>query len=329
MHDGSTRVEVKALLDAGLSKSAAARRLGVDRRTIGRWESETEAGAKERKRRAHKLDPYKGIVHERLKSYPELTAQRLYEEVRAAGYDGGYGRVRDYVRELREAVPKEPVVRFETPPGHQAQVDFGEFRLPWGKRHALVVVLGHSRLRWLEFYPSQTMTTVMRGLERSFEYFGGVPSEVLFDQMKAVVIDDQRATGGSLLLNRQFRRFAAHWDFRIRSCRPYRPQTKGKVERQIDYVRTSFHYARTFVNDDDLNEQALGWLRDVANVRRHGVLGESPRQRFERVERATLGPLAGRSFLPLETAPETASRKPRLHVEVARRALEEYAEMTR
>ena len=185
MHDEGTRVEMKALLRAGLSKTAVARELGVTRQTIHRWELETNA-PKERERRTHKLDPYKDIVQERLRSYPKLSAQRLYEEVCQAGYDGGYGRVRDYVREIREAEPREPVVRFETPPGRQAQVDFGTFRMPWGRRHALLVVLGHSRLRWLKFYPSQTMTTVMQGLEHSFEYFGGVPEELLFDQMKAV-----------------------------------------------------------------------------------------------------------------------------------------------
>ena len=299
VREESSRVEMKALLKAGLSKTAVAAELGVDRRTIHRWESEDAKENPAPRRRVHKLDPYKGIVRERLKSYPKLTAQRLYEEVRAPGYDGGYGRVRDYVREIREAEPIEPVKRFETPPGRQAQVDFGTFRVPWGRRHALLVVLGHSRLRWLEFYPSQTMTTVMKGLERSFAYFGGVPSELLFDQMKAVVIDDQRESGGSLLLNRHFIRFASHWDFRIRACRPYRAQTKGKVERQIGYVRQSFHYGRTFVNDDDLNEQARGWLRDVANVRRHGVDGESPRERFEQVEKDTLGPWRRRvSYFP-------------------------------
>ena len=86
----------------------------------------------------------------------------------------------------------EPVVRFETPPGHQAQVDFAEFRLPWGKRYALLVVLGYSRLLWLQFYARQTMAVLMRGLEEAFAFFGGVPAELLFDQMKAVIIEDER-----------------------------------------------------------------------------------------------------------------------------------------
>ncbi len=148
-------------------------------------------------------------------------------------------------------------MRFETPPGHQGQVDFAEVRLPWGKRHVLMVVLGYSRLLWLQCYPRQTMRTLIGGLETAFAYFGGVPRELLFDQLKAVIVDDQRPQGGRVLENPEFLRFAAHWGFRIRACRPYRAQTKGKVERPIRYVRQSFLYGRTFAGDADLNAQAL------------------------------------------------------------------------
>ena len=131
-----------------------------------------------------KLDPFKEIIRTRLADYPELSAVRLFDELKAAGYPGGYGQVKRYVRAVRPRDPVEPVVRFETPPGHQAQVDFTEFRLPWGKRHALIVVLGYSRRMWLRFYERQTMMVVIRGIEESFPYFGGVPVELLFDQMK-------------------------------------------------------------------------------------------------------------------------------------------------
>ena len=113
-------------------------------------------------------------------------------------------------------------------------MDFAEFRLPWGKRHALLVVLGYSRLMWLQYYERQTMAVVMEGLELAFRYFRGVPSELLFDQMKAVIVEDNRNSGGQLVENPEFVRFAAHWGFRIRACRPYRAQTKGKVERPVD-----------------------------------------------------------------------------------------------
>ena len=113
----------------------------------------------------HKLDPYTGIIDARLEEYPGLSAQRLFDEVRAAGYPGGYSRVRDYVCAVRPREPTESVVRFETPAGRQGQVDFATFTLPWGRRHALVVVLSHSRLLGLCFYRRQTMAVLTDGLE--------------------------------------------------------------------------------------------------------------------------------------------------------------------
>lgn len=119
-----------------------------------------------------KLDPYKAIIEARLAEYPKLTATRLFKEVRDAGYPGSYSQVKRCVRRVRRRPPEEPVQRFETPPGHQGQVDFADFRLPWGKRHALIVVLGYSRLMWLRYYERQTMPVVMRGLETAFRYSG-------------------------------------------------------------------------------------------------------------------------------------------------------------
>ena len=238
-----------------------------------------------------KLGPYKGVIDARLAEYPGLSAVRLFEEVRSAGYAGGYDQVKRYVREIRPRIPEEPVQRFETPPGHQAQLDFAEFRLPWGKRHALIVVFGYSRHMWLQYYERQTMAVVMRGLEAAFRYFRGVPAEILFDQMKAVVVEDGCADGGRLVENPEFLRFANHWGFRVRACRPYRAQTKGKVERPVRYLRDNFFYGRDFVSDDDLNAQALHWLDTVANIRIHGTLKERPAEHFE-AERPHLLPLA-------------------------------------
>ena len=224
--------------------------------------------------------------------------------------------------------PIEAPVRFETPAGRQGQVDFGTFTLPWGRRHALVVVLGYSRLLWLRFYPRQTMTVLMEGLEGAFERFGGVPAELLFDQMRAVVLSDDRAAGGGLVLNAEFLRFAAHWGFVPRACRPYRARTKGKVERPIRYIRESFFYGREFANDNDLNEQAVGWLEGTANLRRHATTGERPVERFERDERSALLPLAVAPYRRLGLREAAEPRPPRLPatVEVERRPLSVYAE---
>ena len=121
------------------------------------------------------------------------------------------------------------------------------------------------------------MAVLTEGLQSAFERFGGVPDELLFDQMRAVVLSDDRGAGGELILNTEFLRFAAHWGFRARSCRPYRARTKGKVERPIRYLRESFFYGRQFANDADLNEQAERWLERTANVRRHGARPASAR----------------------------------------------------
>ena len=293
------RVLLRHYLEQGMAKATIARHVGVSRDTIYRWIAtgqldrdvdEEAVSYRPRPPVPSKLDPYKAIIDARLAEYPKLTATRLFKEVRAAGYPGGYGQVKRYVRRVRSRPPEEPVRRFETPPGHQGQVDFADFRLPWGKRHALVVVLGYSRLMWLNYYERQTMPVVMRGLESAFRYFGGVPSELLFDQMKAVITQDGRREGGRLVENREFLRFSHHWGFRIRACRPYRAQTKGKVERPIRYIRESFFYGREFVSDDDLNARVLGWLDGEANVRIHGALKERPADRFQR-ERSYLTPL--------------------------------------
>ena len=124
---------------------------------------------------------------------------------------------------LRPRELADPVVRYETPAGRQGQVDFGSFSLPWGRRYALLVVLSNSRLLWLRLFWRQTMEVLFLGPESAFERFGGVPQELLFDQMRSVVVSDHSDQGGgTLVLNTEFQRFARHWGFRTRLCRPSR-----------------------------------------------------------------------------------------------------------
>jgi len=232
MHSRETRVLLRHYLEQGVSKTELAKRFGISRRTVYHWietgQLDRDLDSEEVRYRARppvptQLDPYKPIIQARLEAFPLLTAQRLFEELRSVGYPGGYTQLKEYVRRVRPHAPADPVVRFETPPGYQGQVDFGTFQLPWGRRHALLVVLGYSRLLWMRFYARQTLTTLIRGLESAFEFFGGVPQELLFDQMRAVVLSDERLGGSGLIMNAEFVRFAAHWGFRARACRPYRP----------------------------------------------------------------------------------------------------------
>lgn len=341
MFGRETRMLLRHYLERGASKSALARQFGVSRDTIHRW---IRSGALDRDLDSEavrygprrpvptKLDEYKPIIEARLAAYPELSAVRLLDEIRAAGYTGGYSQLKAFVRRVRPAPTLEPIVRFETPAGRQAQVDFARFQFPWGIRYALLVVLGYSRLLWCRFYVRQDMPTLMDGLEEAFQYFGGVPQELLFDQMKAVITRDLRLEGGALVRNAEFLRFARHWGFTPRACRPYRAKTKGKVERPVRYVRGNLVYGRTFLHDADLDQQRQHWLERVANVRIHGTTRERPRVRFDRDERYLLQPLAPRRYtsLVIDRTPITApASRPttRPVIAVEKRSLVAYARL--
>ena len=342
MFGRETRMLLRHYLEQGTSKSELARQFGVSRDTIHRWirdgELDRDLAVDEvrygpRPPVVTKLDRYKSIIEARLATYPELSAVRLLDEIRAAGYDGGYSQLKAFVRRVRPLPVPEPIIRFETPAGHQAQVDFAQFRFPWGVRYALLVVLGYSRLLWCRFYGRQDMATLMDGLEEAFRYFGGVPQELLFDQMRSVITRDLRLEGGALVRNAEFLRFAGHWHFTPRACRPYRAQTKGKVERPVRYLRGNFVYGRTFLHDADLDQQRQWWLDRVANLRVHGTTREQPRIRFDREERFLLQPLAARSYtsLVIERPRVSPSRhghaRPRAMVTVEKRPLAAYAHL--
>lgn len=332
-----TRVLLRHYLEQGIPKSVLAEQLGVSRRTIHHWiqtgqlerDLDQEICYTPRPPVPRKLDPYKPIILARLEAYPRLSALRLLDEIRAAGYAGGYTQLKDYITSVRPQPPVEPLIRFETAPGKQAQVDFARFHFPWGIRYALVVVLGYSRLLWLRFYVRQDMRTLIAGLEEAFAFLGGVTDELLFDQMRAVITKDLRLLGGQLVHNLEFLRFANHWEFIARACRPYRAQTKGKVERPIRYVRDNFIYGREFLGDADLDEQRLRWLTQTANVRVHQTTKEKPIDRFLRDEQHVLKPLAAQAYRSLVLLPSTkgAARQtqPIPRVDVERRSLLAYA----
>lgn len=327
-------------LEQGMSKAALAEKLGLSRRTIYHWiqsgqldrDVDAEVCYRARPGVVTKLEPYKPIVRTRLEGYPELSGVRLFAEIRAAGYTGGYSQLTEFLRRERPRKVAEPVQRFETPAGHQAQVDFARFVFPWAVRYALLVVLGYSRLLWLRFYARQDLRTLILGLEEAFAFFGGVPHELLFDQMKAVITRDLRLLGGQLVHNLEFLRFCRHWEFTARACRPYRAQTKGKVERPVRYVRDNFIYGRDFAGDGDLDAQRLHWLEQVANVRVHQTIKEQPIVRFELAERAQLKPLAPQPYssLILKTVPPPSEKKLAApSVEVEQRSLRVYARLAR
>src|SRR5512144_1220991 len=222
----------------GLSVAAIARETGKDVKTIRRYIAHglEPPVYGPRPSQACRLDSYKAYLQERIAAYPQLSGRRLLREIRALGYDGGYTAVTDFLRTVRPAPSPSFEVRFETPPGRQAQVDFAQFQVVFADQPAVTrivwlfsLVLGSSRFLWARFVLHQDLQTVLRCHIAAFAELGGVPQEILYDRMKTAVIGE--ATEGGIVYNRTLLDFAGHYRFHPRACRPYRAKTKGKVER--------------------------------------------------------------------------------------------------
>jgi transposase len=262
----------------GLTVSAIARQLGVDRKTVRRYIARglEPPGYGPRERRKRLLDPFIPYLRERVTAYPGLTGRRLWRELRDQGYAGGYTAVTDKLREIRPGLPPAFEIRFETPPGEQAQVDLARFEVEFTDEPGAMrivwlfsMVLGHSRLIWARFVVHQDLQTILRCHIAALEAIGGVPREILYDRMKTAVIGED--ANGLVIYNRSLLDLARHYGFQPKACRPYRAKTKGKVERPFRYIREDFFLGATFCNLDDLNAQLRHWLDNVANPRVHAT----------------------------------------------------------
>lgn len=273
----------------GLSVTAIARRTGRDPKTVRKYIErglELPAYGPRQVGRPSKLAPYLDYLRERVAAFPDLSAVRLTRELRERGYKGAYTAVKRFTAAIRpESQPKPFEVRFETPPGYQAQVDFARFvttftdepgiaRIVW----LFSLVLGHSRHIFARFVMHQDLQTLLRCHMLAFTAIGGVPIEILYDRMKTAVTGEDG--DGHIIYNRSLIALGQHYGFVPRACRPYRAKTKGKVERPFSYIRQDFFLARTFRNLDDLNAQLDDWLDTVANVRLHGTTQQIVSQAF-------------------------------------------------
>jgi hypothetical protein len=191
-------------------------------------------------------------------------------------------------------VEKEATIRYETAPGRQMQIDFGEKKVQiggeWIRVHIFTAALGYSRRQYVQVFRSQTQDSWFEGIESALRYFGGVPQEILVDNAKALVTRNDRASG-ELLVNEKFKALAAYWGFQIRVCMPHRARTKGKVERYVGYGKNNGLAGRIFENWEGLESHITKWLREVSDLHVVSTTGESPLQRFERDEKAELRPL--------------------------------------
>jgi transposase len=187
-------------------------------------------------------------------------------------------------------------VRFETRPGEQMQIDFGERRVEIGgaavKVFFFVAILGYSRRLHVRAYGHEKQDSWFDGLESAFRSFGGVPREVLLDNARALILHHDPASR-EVILHPRLHTFARHWGFRIRACAPYRARTKGKDERGVGYVKSNAIAGRRFASWAEMEAHLGAWTREVADVRVHGTTGEAPNRRFWRDEASALRPLAG------------------------------------
>ncbi len=281
----------------GVSVSAIARQLGLDRKTVRAYIAQGLEPPTYKKRAPTPsiVASYEPYLRERLAAYPALTGRRLWRELKERGFTGCYSVVRDCLRELRPPRTSGFEVRFETPPGEQAQVDFARFdvefldepgvtRIVW----LFSMVLGHSRFIWARFVLHQDLQSVLRCHMAAFDALGGVPREILYDRMKTAVIGED--PDGLVVYNRALLDLARHYGFQPRACKPYRAKTKGKVERPFRYVREDFFLGGAFRNLDDLNAQVRRWLDTVANPRVHATTKRVVVEAFAE-EKSTLKPL--------------------------------------
>ena len=291
-------MEIKKLFNEGCKIRQIARITGYSRNTVRKALRNGALAVKARKCRISKLDAFKDHVSRRYYGC-DLSAVRIQEEIRPMGYGGSVDTVRKFLRALRKERRNSQTltVRFETPPGKQSQADWGHCGIfPDGAGGTVSVcfftmVLSYSRMLFVKFCTSMELGSLMERHREAFSYFGGWTSEILYDNMSQV-------RKGPGRLNPLFADFALHHGFSVKTHRPYRPRTKGKVERAVDYVKESFLNGREFNGLDDLNARVLHWMENTANVRIHGTTGRRPCDLF-----------SGEKLIPVSSAP------PYVHVE--------------
>lgn len=281
-------MQIKIMRKQGKSLRTIACELGCSVNTVRKYlEGEASPAYQERVPRESKVARYAAYLQQRVAAaMPDwIPATVLWREIREQGFDGSERTVRAFVATLRPVRSPDPLVRFETAAGDQMQVDWIEFRRRKGASlFAFVATLGYSRASYVEFVADMRLDTLLACHANCFAWFGGVPRQALYDNMKTVVIQRDAYGPKQHRFQPGFLDFAGHYGFRPELCRPYRAKTKGKVERMNGYIRRSFYVplaARLKSVGLELdvvtaNAEVWRWLREVADVRCHGTTKLQP-----------------------------------------------------
>lgn len=291
--DVSAMLRLKSL---GWGSRRIATELGCSRTTARRWLKE---GAWHRPgpfRRSKALDGLEAWLAERFRRHAgnaDVVRQELAAE---KGIEVSLRTVERAVAHLRQELRAEAraTVRFETHPGQQLQIDFGQRRVEIDGTPRLVsffvATLGYSRRIHVRAFAGERQEHWFEGMESAFAAFGGVPEEVLLDNARALILSHDVASR-EVVVNPKLRSFARHWGFQVKACAPYRPRTKGKDERGVGYVKGNAIAGRAFDSFAALEAHLAEWTREIADQRVHGTTGEAPMLRFTRDEAGTLKPL--------------------------------------
>ena len=271
-------VDIVAAYRRGVSIKELCRKTGLSRNTVRKAIRGDGIPKYIRPQISSKLDPYKEYLLHRLEEYPRITVVKLLAEIKAQGYIGGKSILADFTLPYRKDRRRTSDIRFETPPGHQAQVDWAALgsHIIGGRRYKLsifVMILGYSRMLYAEVVTDERSETFLACHKHAFNYFGGVTNEILYDNAKVVAIKRDRE---GIVFNESLLDFASVYGFVPRVCRPFRPQTKGKVERAVRYIRDSFLEGECFSGLADMQSSLLAWLDNVANQRIHATTRRRP-----------------------------------------------------
>lgn len=278
---------IKHLHEQGIKKTEIARIMGMTRKTVSNNLKKKNTPKYIRAvDRISILEKYKKYIEERLKQY-NLTGQKIYEEIRKQGYSGGYGIVNNFTRSLKKELKNKAFLRFETMPGEQSQVDWGHLgkiydkeQRRWINLNCFLIILGYSRTLYIEVFEKADTLSFLKGHNHAFEYFGGYTREILYDNLKSVVIKRALRAKDSEF-NKKFMDFAGYYGFNPILCRPYKPNTKGKVENSVNFVKQNFFNGESFSSLKEVNEKAKEWLKKC-NTRLHATTKEQPFIRLNR-----------------------------------------------
>lgn len=271
---------IRDLAAQGKSIRTIAAETGIARNTIRKYLRGTPETAP-RPTRTSKLAPFHDQIHRWVHEDRLLNCQTMLERLKAQGYTGSISILKDFVQPLRPPLPRRRLVqRYETKPGEQLQIDWGEFLFEQeGRVHKLygfTAILSYSRMRFVCFTKRCDTPSLIRCLMTACEYFEGLPRAILADRMKSVLLE---MDGSTPKWNPQFADFLAAVGVTPRVCRPYAPQTKGKIERSIGVVKSSFWPGVRFRDLDDLNHQVRLWC-DRRNQLVHATTRVPPLERW-------------------------------------------------